>query len=36
MYRREVVDGRIGRKLERWANRLAKIAGELKRLDGAK
>ena len=34
MYRRQLGDGQIRRKLERWANRLAKIAAEVHALDG--
>jgi site-specific recombinase XerD len=33
MYRRQLADGHIRRKLERWANRLAKIAAEVNALD---
>jgi site-specific recombinase XerD len=35
MYRRQLPDGQIRRKLERWANRLAKIAAEANALDDA-
>ena len=35
MYRRQLTDSPIRRKLERWANRLAKIAAEVNDLDGA-
>jgi len=39
MYRRQLGDGQIRRKLKRWANRLDKIAAEVKGLadddDGA-
>lgn len=34
MYRRQLADGHIRRKLERCANRLAKIAAEVNALDG--
>jgi len=35
MYRRQLPDGQIRRKLERWANRLAKIAAEANSLNDA-
>ena len=35
MYRRQLPDGQIRRKLERWANRLAKIAAEANALNDA-
>jgi len=36
MYWRQVGDAKIRRQLERWTNRLAKIAAEVHDLDGAK
>ena len=35
MYRRQLSDVKIRRKLERWTNRLAKIAAEVDELDSA-
>jgi hypothetical protein len=34
MYRRQLNEGQIRRKLVRWANRLTKIAAEINALDG--
>ena len=36
MYRRQVSDPKVRRNLERWTNRLAKIAAEVHDLHGAK
>jgi site-specific recombinase XerD len=36
MYRRQLTDAKVRRKLERWTNRLAKIAAEVHDLDAAK
>jgi len=36
MYRRQLSDPKIRRRLERWTNRLAKIASEVNELDSAK
>jgi hypothetical protein len=36
MYRRQLTDAKVRRKLERWTNRPAKIAAEVHDLDGAK
>ena len=33
MYRRQLSDAKIRRKLERWTNRLTKIAAEVDELD---